>query len=145
MNEQHKLNEEDSVVKYFKKRAEKYIFYEYANLAIVILIIIAGLFLVRSFPEEIDLEKTNEVILLVVNKSVFLVLILFMIRVFLKFQEFNTRRASLMNTIADAWAISNNKDEFFKMVEVLLPDKYESVKEFPDAKIESLLEKIKSK
>ncbi|MBO3697727.1 hypothetical protein [Roseivirga sp. E12] len=143
MNEQHVLKE-DSVAKHFKKRAKKYIFYEYANLAIVILIIIGGLFLVRSFPEEIDLEKTNEVILLIVNKTVFLVLILFMIRVFLKFQEFNTRRASLMNTIADAWAISDNKDEFFKMVEVLLPEKYESVKEFPDSKIESLFEKIKS-
>lgn len=126
----------DNVVEYFKKQANKYIYFELINLGIVILI--TGLsiyFLGGGTIGEFGLtDSGGSLAISVANRAVFLTLLIFIARIFLRFQEYNTRRASLMRTIADAWSISDDKKEFQEMIKTLLPTQYESIKNFPDFK-----------
>jgi len=126
---------EDNVVKYFKGRARVYILFELINLAIVVLITVFSIYLLGGGKiGEYGLETSGDTIVSVTNRIVFLSLLLFVAKIFLRFQEYNTRRASLMNTIADAWSISDNKKEFVKMIKALSPTQYESIKKTPDFK-----------
>lgn len=127
---------DDNVVKYFKGRARKYIRFELLNLGMVILITVLSIyFLGGGTIGGFELEDPESTVVSVANRVVFLTLLFFIAKIFLRFQEYNTRRASLMNTIADAWSISDDKKEFSEMIKILLPTQYESIKKMPDFKL----------
>lgn len=126
----------DNVVKHFRRRARTYIRLEIINLAVVIVITILSIyFLGGGSIAGIGFSDSDDPLLSIANRVVFLALLFFIARIFLRFQEYNTRRASLMETIADAWSISDDKKEFMEMIKALLPTQYESIKNLPNFKL----------
>lgn len=72
-------------------------------------------------------------------KIIIMLIGFFLVRIFINFQIYNTKRASYTRSVAIALELYDGKGDFTKLVDTIVPEKYQSIAELPDSKIKDII------
>lgn len=79
-----------------------------------------------------------------VYKIFVVVITFFIVRIFIGFQVHNTRKRNHYYTLINALELYDNRGDFEKLVNLMKSGEFESIKEYPDGRVLSILDKLKS-